>query len=57
MFTGVIAGGVTGVILAAALAALLIYKWQKKDDEGYVLGQERASDRDYHKPNRDDVVL
>ncbi|CAJ1077009.1 syndecan-2-like [Xyrichtys novacula] len=28
---GVIAGGVTGVILAATVAAILIYKWQKED--------------------------
>ncbi|XP_070843971.1 syndecan-3-like [Chaetodon trifascialis] len=55
VFAGVIAGGVTGVILAAALATLLIYKWQTKDD-GYIPGQQRASDKDYHKPSRQDVV-
>lgn len=44
MFTGVIAGGVTGVTLAVILAAILIYKWQKKEDGGYIQGQQRASD-------------
>ncbi|KAM6992107.1 uncharacterized protein LKV04_008171 [Tautogolabrus adspersus] len=54
---GVIAGGVTGVILAATMAAILIYKWRKKDDEGYILGQQRASDEDYHRQIRDEVVV
>ncbi|XP_032399457.1 syndecan-3 isoform X2 [Etheostoma spectabile] len=57
VFTAVIAGGVTGVALAAALAALLIYKWQKKDNGGYILGQQRASDEDYHRPDREQVVV
>ncbi|XP_034756261.1 syndecan-3-like isoform X1 [Etheostoma cragini] len=57
VFTAVIAGGVTGVALAAALAALLIYKWQKKDNGGYILGQQRASDEDYHRPDREHVVV
>ena len=55
MFTGVIAGGVIGATLAAALAGILIYKWQKKD--GYILGQQRASDEYYHKHNRGEVVF
>ncbi|XP_041661780.1 syndecan-2-like [Cheilinus undulatus] len=45
---GVIAGGVTGGILAAAVAALLIYRWQKRDEEAYILGQRRSSEEDYH---------
>ncbi|XP_031178434.1 syndecan-4-like isoform X2 [Sander lucioperca] len=53
VFAAVIAGGVTGVALAAALAALLIYTWQKKDNGGYILGQQRASDEDYHRPDRE----
>ena len=53
MFTAVIAGGVTGVALAAALAALLIYRWQKKDNGGYILGQQRV----YHRPDREQVVV
>lgn len=57
LFTGVIAGGVAGVIFAAGLAGLLIYKWQKKADEGYVLGQQRASDEDYYRHNRDEVIV
>lgn len=52
----VIAGAVTGGILAASLAAILIYKWQKKDDEGYVSGQQRASDEDSDKTSREDAV-
>ncbi|KAF3702951.1 Syndecan-3 Precursor [Channa argus] len=39
IFSAVIAGGVTGMILAAILTALLIYKWQDKDNGGYVMGQ------------------
>ncbi|TMS11953.1 Syndecan-3 [Larimichthys crocea] len=56
IFAGVIAGGVTGAILAASLATILIYKWQKKDDDGYILGQQRASVEDYHRPSREEVV-
>ncbi|XP_026174627.1 syndecan-2-like [Mastacembelus armatus] len=41
---GVIAGGVTGLILAATLMALLIYKWQNKDDGGYIMGQKTHRD-------------
>ncbi|KAM9339534.1 uncharacterized protein ABDE67_017180 [Symphorus nematophorus] len=57
VFAGVIAGGVTGAVLAAALAGILIYKWQKKDDGGYILSQQRASYEDYHRHNRDEVVV
>ena len=57
LFTGVIAGGVAGVIFAAGLAGLLIYKWQKKAEEGYVLGQQRASDEDYYRHNRDEIFV
>ncbi|KAF1376726.1 hypothetical protein PFLUV_G00214460 [Perca fluviatilis] len=53
IFAAVIAGGVTGVALAAALAALLIYRWQKKDNGGYILGQQRV----YHRPDREQVVV
>ncbi|XP_035534798.1 syndecan-1-like [Morone saxatilis] len=55
VLAGVIAGGVIGVTLAVALAAILIYKWQKEDDGGYILGKQ--SDEDYHKPNREEVVV
>ncbi|XP_028461400.1 syndecan-3 [Perca flavescens] len=57
IFAALIAGGVTGVALAAALAALLIYRWQKKDNGGYILGQQRASDVDYYRPDRAQVVV
>ena len=57
VFTAVIAGGVTGFALAAALAAILIYSWQKKDNGGYILGQQRAPDEGYHRPNREEVVV
>ncbi|CAK6979199.1 syndecan-3-like isoform X1 [Scomber scombrus] len=43
---GIIAGGVIGVAAAAAVGAILIYNWQKKDG-GYILGQQTASG-DYH---------
>lgn len=56
IFAAVIAGGVTGAILAALVAAIIIYTWQKKDDGGYSLGRQKASDEDYHKPSREDVV-
>ncbi|KAK2856126.1 hypothetical protein Q5P01_004861 [Channa striata] len=39
VFTAVIAGGVTGMILAAILTALLIWKWQDKENGGYIIGQ------------------
>ncbi|KAM8725785.1 syndecan-4-like [Acanthopagrus schlegelii] len=57
ILAGVIAGGVAGVIFAAGLAGLLIYKWQKKAEEGYVLGQQRASDEDYYRHNRDEICV
>ncbi|XP_054474803.1 syndecan-3-like [Anoplopoma fimbria] len=57
IFAAVITGGVIGVVLAAVLAALLIYTWQKKDNGGYILGQQRASDEDYHRPNREVVFV
>lgn len=54
---GVIAGGVSGGLIAAALVAILIYKWHKKNDVGYILGQQRGRDEDYHKPKRQEVVV
>ena len=46
MYAGIIAGGVIGVAAGAAVGAILIYNWRKKDG-GYILGQQSASD-DYH---------
>lgn len=45
VLTAVIAGGVCGVVIAALLGGLLIYKWRKKDSLGYVQGhrQEQPS--------------
>lgn len=58
VITVVIAGGVTGLALAAIVAGILIYKWQKKDEEdGYILGQEKVSDNDHQKPDRDVVFV
>lgn len=57
IFAAVIAGGVMGVAFAAAVAALLIYMWQKKDNGGYIAGQQTASDGDYHRPNREAVLV
>ncbi|XP_005921641.1 syndecan-1-like [Simochromis diagramma] len=55
---GVIAGGVTGLALAATVAGILIYKWQKKEEEDrYSLGPEKALDHNYQKPNREKVFL
>lgn len=44
VFATIVAGGVTGGLLAATLASVLIYKWRIKGDDGYILGQQRASD-------------
>lgn len=42
VFTGVIAGGVGGLVLAVLLGALLVYKWQKKEAPvGYVRGHSQ----------------
>ncbi|XP_070782180.1 syndecan-3-like [Enoplosus armatus] len=57
IFTGVIAGGIAGVAIGATLAVILIYKWHKRDDGGHILGQQKASDEDYHKPNSEEVVI
>lgn len=43
VFAAVVAGAVTGVVLAATLASLLIYKWHKKSDVSYILGRQKAS--------------
>ncbi|XP_068433690.1 syndecan-3-like [Clinocottus analis] len=57
IFAAVIAGGVIGVAIAAAVATLLIYMWQKKDNGGYIAGQQRASDGDYHRPSREGFLV
>ncbi|KAK9531431.1 hypothetical protein VZT92_010857 [Zoarces viviparus] len=57
IFAAVIAGGAIGAALAAAVAALLIYRWKKKDNAGYILGQQTASDGDCHRPNREVVLV
>ncbi|XP_034088194.1 syndecan-1-like [Gymnodraco acuticeps] len=57
IFAAVIAGGLIGVVLAAAMAAILIYTWQQKDNEGYVLAQQTTSHGDYHRPNREEVIV
>ncbi|KAK5852830.1 hypothetical protein PBY51_006669 [Eleginops maclovinus] len=57
IFAAVIAGGAIGVALAAALATILIYTWQHKDNEGYILAQQTASGGDYHRPNREEVIV
>lgn len=43
VFATIVAGGVMGGLLAATLASVLIYKWRIKGD-GYIMGQQRASD-------------
>lgn len=54
---GVIAGAVTGVILAITVAAILIYRWQKKETERYILGRQRDSNEDYHLQTRDEIIV
>ncbi|TNN45211.1 Syndecan-2-B [Liparis tanakae] len=54
-YKAIIAGGVVGVAFAAILAALLIYMWQKKDNGGYIQGQQRTSAGIYHSPNMEVV--
>lgn len=44
VFATIVAGGVTGGLLAATLASVLIYKWRIKGNDGYIVGQQRASD-------------
>ncbi|XP_029902640.1 syndecan-1-like [Myripristis murdjan] len=43
ILAGIIAGGVTGLTLATALAAILINKWQKKPVAVYTFAQQKAS--------------
>lgn len=57
VLAGVVAGAVTGVILAITVAAILIYRWQRKDTEGYILAQQKASNGDYHRQNKDEVII
>ncbi|XP_056151019.1 syndecan-1-like [Lampris incognitus] len=40
VLAGVIAGGVTGLTLATAVAAVIIYKWRWKDERTYTRGQQ-----------------
>ncbi|CAB1445164.1 unnamed protein product [Pleuronectes platessa] len=43
---GIIAGGVTGMVLALILMAILIYKWRNKDNLGYFQGQQTHREGD-----------
>ncbi|XP_062268056.1 syndecan-4-like [Platichthys flesus] len=43
---GIIAGGVTGMVLALILMAILIYKWRNKDNVGYFQGQQTHREGD-----------
>lgn len=43
VFAAVVAGGVTGGLLAATLSSVLIYKWHMKRDVSYILGRQKAS--------------
>ncbi|XP_028253211.1 syndecan-3-like [Parambassis ranga] len=51
-----IAGGVTGAILAAMLMAVLIYQMQNHDEEGPILAWKKDANEGYHKPTRDVIV-
>ncbi|CAJ1077010.1 syndecan-2-like [Xyrichtys novacula] len=53
---GVIAGGVTGVILAATVAAILIYKWQKEDADCHRRSRV-PSEEDDRRRCRDEVLV
>lgn len=44
VFATIVVGGVMGGLLAVTLASFLIYKWRIKGNDGYILGQQRASD-------------
>lgn len=57
LLAAVIAGGVTGVIIAVAVSAVLIHIRRQKGKEGHFLGRRRASDEDYHKPIRNAVIV
>ncbi|XP_034435108.1 syndecan-1-like [Hippoglossus hippoglossus] len=43
---GIIAGGVTGLVLAVILMAILIYRWRNKDNVGYFQGQQTHREED-----------
>lgn len=42
VFAAIVAGAVAGVVLAATLGAVLIYKWHVKSAVSYTLGQQKA---------------
>lgn len=54
VFTALVAGGVTGAILAAMLMAVLIYQMQNNHEEGPII--PRKKDEGYHIPNRKVIV-
>ncbi|XP_019953081.2 syndecan-1-like [Paralichthys olivaceus] len=40
---GIIAGGITGLILAVMVMTILIYRWCNKDNGGYIQGQQKGN--------------
>lgn len=55
--TAVISGGVTGVILAVVVAGVLIYRWRKKETEGFILSRRKDSDEYYLDRRRGQFVV
>lgn len=57
ILSAVTAGGITGAALAVAVAALFIYRWQKKEDEKSILGRQISSEEDYYRKYKDEFVV
>lgn len=57
VFTAVIAGGAIGGTLAAAVTAIMIYRWLKKDREEQSQGLWKTSNEGYQKPIREEYIV
>ncbi|XP_071999730.1 syndecan-1 [Engystomops pustulosus] len=50
ILAGIIAGGVAGLVFAAALVAFVLYRMKKKDEGSYSLEEPKQSNGGYQKP-------
>uniref|UniRef100_A0A8C6X4B8 Syndecan n=1 Tax=Naja naja TaxID=35670 RepID=A0A8C6X4B8_NAJNA len=50
--TGVIAGGLVGLLFAGFLVAFMLYRMKKKDEGSYSLDEPKQSNGGYQKPHK-----
>lgn len=50
--SGVIAGGLVGLVFAVFLVAFMLYRMKKKDEGSYSLDEPKQSNGGYQKPHK-----